>query len=88
MRFPQGLRDIHRALTTCEHGYGRPAETMDHDDSAQAIVPARVFLCRDCEEVFAISDVIARSRVRILLCPCCGSTDLEIVPPLVRSDAA
>ena len=37
------------------------------------------FECPDCGEGFSIGAVFAVDPDRLLLCPCCGSTDIELV---------
>ena len=61
---------------------------MDVQPPRENVRPMWSFTCTDCGEQFELSDVIVRSKVRMVLCPCCGCTDLDAMPPQIRLDAA
>ena len=39
----------------------------------------RAFVCPVCGEEFELSLTACRNRFRVLLCPCCGSTEVESI---------
>ena len=47
-----------------------------------------VYTCPECGESFSISDAVLGRQGRLLLCPCCGSTELVVEPPVADEDAA
>ena len=46
------------------------------------------YTCPECGESFAISDAGVHTRSRLLLCPCCGSTELIAETAVMDEDAA
>jgi putative FmdB family regulatory protein len=47
------------------------------------------YVCTDCDEEFAVSIAQWADADRVLLCPCCGSTDLaRIIPAEAQAFAA
>jgi hypothetical protein len=39
------------------------------------------FFCPICGEEFAVGDDVWRDPTRVLLCPCCGATGVELWDP-------
>ena len=39
----------------------------------------RAFVCPVCGEEFELSLAACRDRCRVLLCPCCGSVEIEAI---------
>jgi hypothetical protein len=46
------------------------------------------YTCPECGESFAISDAAFSTPSRLLLCPCCGSTELIVETAVMSEDAA
>jgi DNA-directed RNA polymerase subunit RPC12/RpoP len=61
---------------------------MGHQATTREETTMWLYTCAECGEGFAISDPVVRGQTRLILCPCCGNTDVAVEPPVTDRDAA